>query len=692
MLGLGLGAAACAGPDAADPTSAAASDALALADVLAPNPSDATAGAGDGWAPSDGHVAVVDASGAPTDGTNIGDATADSAGDVAWDANSHEVSQGDTFGGEFSDSNTQIPDPDTGFSIGDTQEPSPDAWVAISDTAPESDTPGQFNPDTVSGGDTFGLFDANCVSCGDSGGPAAPDAGAATDAGPAPAPLPYPPRPAMRLKAIQPDFWPDRQALIGNQTGGIGVNFVWAHWEPVKKSPPCAAGSEVAYDGHCFKIDKNVEAEVAAYSKAGVIPTGIFWGVPAWARIADAQCSPAGGNDAFKVFCAPQNAADFGRFVGFVASRYDGLHGVGRVPDFVIHNEVNSNTWFDIGCGSGKPCDVGKWLDVYAANYNAAYDRVLQHQPPAWVMISLEHHWDPAKFDKPAANDPVLSGQTFLKGFAARVGARKWRVAYHPYPPDLLKPTFDALDHKTLGRVTYGNPGVLVGWLRQQFPAVPSAWRVQFTESGVNGVPSSAAMLKDQAARVCDSLRNVLGTPGVDNYIYHRMKDHPVEVAQGLAVGLWTSDAKPKPAWTTWALANRADLTPPQLSCGFETLPYTWLQRGYHAKKGHWASSRLLPAGFAKEGAWRLLREGQAGTHPLFACEVGTHNLISTDPKCEGLSPLGPVGHAWDQQGAGLLALRRCRVGQGQDHFVSTHPTCEGQVFESVLGWVLPGK
>ena len=493
------------------------------------------------------------------------------------------------------------------------------------------------------------------------------------------APLPYPTRTAYRLKGLQPDFWPNKDEVAGNNTGGVSMNLVWAFWENTVKPPPCAA-TEEEYSGHCYTIDANIDASIAEWTAKGLVVTAVTYGVPAWARIA--KCSPV--SPGFEIFCAPKDAADYGRFAGMLARRYDGKHGHGRLADFVIHNEVNTNDWFDIGCGQGTPCNTDAWITAYAASYAAAYDAITLEQATAKVLVSLDHHFG-AAFDTPAAQNPLLSGATLLTGLAAKIGNRAWRVAFHPYPPNLLAPQFSPDDWP---KVTYGNIGALAGWLRKTFPATPSAWKIQLTESGVNSLAPGSTQAA-QAKGVCDSFHNVLGTPGIESYIYHRMKDHPVETASGLGVGLRDVNGAAKAAWSTWALCNRNDLAPPQLSCGFEELPYTRLTRSYKASRGHWASSRIPPQGFAQEKSWRLLRDPAPQTVLLYECAVGQHNFLTKDVNCEGQRPLGPVGYAYTTAQPGSIDLHRCRIGAGVDHFVGI-AGCEGQIDEGSLGYALP--
>lgn len=525
-------------------------------------------------------------------------------------------------------------------------------------------------------GDDAAVGDGSSETAAGEGGGGETGAGDASVDGP----LPYPERTPYRIKALQPDFWPNKDEIAGNNTGGVSMNLTWLTWEPAKAAPPCAADQE-EYEGHCFVPQKTLDDAITDWTARGLAVTGVVYGVPAWARTKRA-CSPA--SPGYEIFCAPDDAADYGRFVGMLARHYDGKHGHGRVVDFVIHNEVNSNDWFDVGCGQGTPCDVTTWLDLYAANYASAYDHVAQEQPTAKVLISLEHDFLVA--DAPAAQNPLLSGVTFLQGFAARVAPRAWRVAYHPYAPNLLSPTFGADDEPIVG---YGNIGVLLGWLRKTFPNVPSSWDVELTESGVNSLaPQSSAAA--QATAVCDGFRNILGTPGISNYVYHRMVDNPNETAAGLGLGLRDQNGNAKPAWSTWALANRADLVPAQLSCGFEDLPYTRLRRSSSTSRGHWASTRIAPPGFTLEQSWRLFRDEKPGTVLLYECRTAQHDLVTRDAACEGLEPLGPLGWAYTAPTAGAVALYRCRVGAGTDHFVSPDAACEGQTMEQLLGYVVP--
>jgi hypothetical protein len=425
-----------------------------------------------------------------------------------------------------------------------------------------------------------------------------------------------------------------------------------------------------------------MDAAIADWTARGLGITAVVYGVPAWARVTRA-CSPAAAG--FEIFCAPDDAADYARFVGFLARRYNGANGVGRVADFVIHNEVNSNIWFDVGCGQGTPCDTDQWLDLYADNYVRAYDAAVAEQSEARVYVSLDHHFGSPDFDQPAAENPLLAGQTVLHAVAAAAGGRAWRVAYHPYPANLLAPDFSPDDWP---RVTYGNLGTLVGWLAATWPGSAAATGVHLTESGVNAfAPSSAS---DQADGVCRSLRNVLGTPGIGRYIYHRMVDHPDETAAGLGLGLWTTSHTPKAAWATWALANRDDLSPPQLACGFEDLPYTRLTRASHRTRGHVATTRGLADGFTAESSWRLLRDAQADTELLYECEVGEHTFLTPDPGCEGQHPMGPVGWIARAAFSGGVALYRCYRPSNGDHFVSPDSACEGHTTERTLGWAWP--
>lgn len=478
------------------------------------------------------------------------------------------------------------------------------------------------------------------------------------------------------IKSLQPDFQ-DRAQIIGNEVHGVAMNLVWAEWQP-QQSKSCGA-NQVQYDGYCFNKNQAIIDAIREYTNHGVVVTAVVYGVPDWAR---RDCvNPKKRVVQAPMFCAPVDgkASDYGRFAGFVANFFNGEKGNGRVADFVIHNEVNSYMWFNIGC-SDTNCNLNTWTRVYADSYNAAYDYIKKEQKNAKVLISFDHYFGATKGISYRADN-------FLKTLVPKLGNRDWMLAFHSYPPDLASPEFGANDYNNHGIISFGNIGVLAGWLRQNYPNDPHAWEIQLTENGINGV--GASMQQRQQAQLCQAFRNVLGTPGITSFVYHRLVDHPDEVAGGLGCGLWNEDRSPKPAWTTFALANRKGVGAGWPSCGFDILPYVPLMRGYNGK--HWVTSRQFPSGVKVEQTWHILREQAPNTQLVYECRVGgpngDHTLISTFANCENQFNMGPMGYVYKTQVAGTSPIYRCYIATTGDHFISSDPNCEGQKEESLIGY-----
>jgi len=148
-----------------------------------------------------------------------------------------------------------------------------------------------------------------------------------------------------------------------------------AAFQPQEKRTPCS-DNEIAYDGYCFL--PALDGQIQQYTSKQFMITGVLIVPPTWARQRNTDCKQPNQN-----FCAPDSAAPFGRFAGFLAWRYNGQNGVGRITEFVIMNEVNAAEWYNVGCGNGKACDIDTWVNHYAQVYIAAYDQIRREQAQA---------------------------------------------------------------------------------------------------------------------------------------------------------------------------------------------------------------------------------------------------------------------------------------------------------------------
>jgi hypothetical protein len=361
----------------------------------------------------------------------------------------------------------------------------------------------------------------------------------------------------------------------------------------------------------------------------------------------------------------------------FNGIEHDGNKG-GRIADFVIHNEVNCSHWYNIGChdynDKYKDCDREKWISRYAADWNKAYDYIRAEQKQAKVFMSFDHMFDWNIWQH-------TSVQYFIKSVVKKLGTREWRIAFHSYPPDLTEPQFSANDWPI---ISFGNIGILAGWLRQNYPDKPHAWEIHLTENGLNGRPEQE---NAQNTYLCKAFKNVLGTPGIESFIFHRYRDAD---EGGLKLGLVHKDGTAKPAWSTYVNANK----PGAGKCGFELLPYVELARYLNSSTGNrWVTTRMPPDGFHHENSWKIYRDKPTFGDPimLYECRFGDskqhyQTKISTNVNCDGNFNMGPMGYAFKSKQKNTVALYQCKVGN--TFFITDASNCENQIKDKLIGYV----
>lgn len=490
--------------------------------------------------------------------------------------------------------------------------------------------------------------------------------------------LPYPPFNPHDIKTIGPEGWGDRDQLADAGIGGVKFNLIWSQWQPKPNLNPNDPNT-FTYDGQVWRVSSSREKQIRWYTDRGIKVTAVIYGTPEWARkknTANVGSVPL----VDEKFIAPDNPEDFARFAGMLARRFNGANGNGRIVNFVVQNEVNALDWYNPGCGAASaPCSIPDRINSYAEIFNLTYDRIVAEQEHARVMFSFDHHFGMAY----ATNERFSSAQQFIEALDPMVGDRQWRLAFHSYPPDLFRPEFGPYDYP---KITFGNLGILASYLRKTFPDKPYTWDIHLTENGINSGSPSSEKLMDQQLKV--ATRNVLGTPGIETYYYHRLVDHRQE--GDFTPGLFNSKNDQKRAWTTWSTNNLYNEQPQQLADGYEMLPYVRLERSVHPQKGHWASTRQAPAGYTTEAAYLLLREPANNTTLLYECHDNriSATFLSVYLNCEGNDNYGPVGYIFKANNANGTRnpLYSLKVGT-VDYLISNNPDEAGGT-ATLLGYV----
>ncbi|MBI3229234.1 MAG: hypothetical protein HYZ45_03335 [Burkholderiales bacterium] len=193
----------------------------------------------------------------------------------------------------------------------------------------------------------------------------------------------------------------------------------------------CLATAEIQKWDSLFQRDQSNGIQTAA----------VLWSAPS--RYQNPACQ--GGNWAgglMKDGCVPNDGAmdDFEDYVNFLAQRYSGKTGNGKISSYAVWNEVASSLWFDYSPTVPRYSatqDKQAWANVYAPVVARKYGDMLRRANNA-IARQTSSVMMYASFDMlwqvPAGEDSHVGTKNVLDKLWAEIGTSvDWGVAIHPY-------------------------------------------------------------------------------------------------------------------------------------------------------------------------------------------------------------------------------------------------------------------
>ncbi len=203
------------------------------------------------------------------------------------------------------------------------------------------------------------------------------------------------------------------------------------------------------------------------------------------------------------------------------------------VSNWILGNEINNpRGWNYAGGISGNT-----YFKMYAHAFRALYASVRSQYSNAKVFICMDNFWNTS-----AAGG--YSVKYSISSFVAQLGniqkGIQWNLAYHAYSAPLTYTNFwdgyGITYDENSPYITMKNLDVLTNYIKKNYG---SKVRVILSEQGYASNWGQA----NQAAAIAASYYIAACNPTVDAFIIRSYYDHPVEVAQGLPMGIAGKEA-----------------------------------------------------------------------------------------------------------------------------------------------------
>lgn len=228
----------------------------------------------------------------------------------------------------------------------------------------------------------------------------------------------------------------------------------------------------------------------------------------------------------------------------YLAMRYNGSLGFGQVDNWVIANEVNcKNQW-----NYSSINDEALYVQLYADSFRVCYNAIKSRNANAYVCISIDNNWTYKH------NPAYFSGKSLVELFNSSIAAQgniDWGLAAHPYNQPMTWTSFWAPKEPGMVRHSFDTPCMSMENIEQltDFLSQPgyrntkgAVRPVLLTEIGYTSTQGEEA----QAAAIVYAYQRCMNNQYIKLICFNRQTDFPLEVSQGMSVGLTRQDGSRK--------------------------------------------------------------------------------------------------------------------------------------------------
>ena len=336
-------------------------------------------------------------------------------------------------------------------------------------------------------------------------------------------------------------------------------------------------GIDYTYESKTYKINKELidqlDAEVKRLSDSGVAVNAIL--LNAWNQTVP-ELNPLGVTELPKeqaVYYGFNVESEAGfravkAMASFLAKRYNGKNGHGKITNWVVGNEINNQYWNYMG-----DLDVSAYTSKFQRAFRVFYTAMKSVSANDNIMFSIDHYWnmlpEAAPVGKYKGKDILLA----FHNYEEAEGYMDYGLALHPYPYPIYSPNF--WDDDKTGRVndTVDSPIVNFKNLHviTDFMSMDSmknrkgeVRKIFLTEEGFSSIAKGVDKSTEQAAAVAYSYFIVDNNPYISAYLMSRQEDNEDETKHGLAFGLSSivnHQLVPKPAHEVFKWIDNASAT-----------------------------------------------------------------------------------------------------------------------------------